>query len=143
MRITKIAYGFIIFSLLLAILILGKNLLIPLVIAFVLWYLYNAITHSFDRIKIKGKMLPLWLRYVFATILIGTAIYLFSKLITNNVNNIIEQIPHYQTRLETLLNQLFVKLNIKEPPSFSMLSENMDLKKNGYRCCSTSNFSGK
>ena len=41
-------------------LIVGQDVLLPVVIALVFWYLINLVAKSYSRLKISGKSLPGW-----------------------------------------------------------------------------------
>lgn len=100
----------IIFCLTLALLVVGKDFLIPIVIAIGVWFFFNAIANKLGLIKIKGKSAPLWLRYIFASIGIGSFFYLVSNLINKNVKSLQSRLDFYQEnlgRVEQNINELF------------------------------------
>lgn len=110
MNLNKATAMLIIFCLTLALLVLGRDFLIPIVIAIGVWFFFNAIANKLGLIKIKGKSAPLWLRYIFASISIGTFFYLVSNLINKNVKSLQTRIEFYQKnlgRVEQNINDLF------------------------------------
>ncbi|MGB1248090.1 MAG: AI-2E family transporter [Chitinophagales bacterium] len=118
----KIAFSIIIFIGSIVILYVGQDFLIPLVIAIGAWFFFNAVANSFTKIKLKGKVLPLWSRYLLTTLSIGLFVFFLSKLISSNINDLQDNIAHYNENIHTLQAKLFEKLGIENDiniiPSF-------------------------
>lgn len=108
----KVAASLIIFSLILALLIIGKDFLIPIVIAFGAWFLFNALAGFFGRIKIKNKIAPLWLRYIFSSILIGLFVYTVVLIISSNVTQLQSQMDFYEENFKRIEKTILNKLGI-------------------------------
>ncbi len=80
--------------------VIGKNLLQPLLIAIVIYYLMNTLAHRLQRIPRIGILLPRW-----ATVSLSVAIWaMFGwfvfQIVQNNINNVIENTQIYKDQLK-------------------------------------------
>jgi predicted PurR-regulated permease PerM len=102
MNLYKAAAMLIIFCLTLGILIIGKDFLIPIVIAVGAWFFFNAIAIFFTKISIKGKTPPLWLRYIFASITVGLFMFFIVQIVSSNIIKLQSQLGFYQENFKQL-----------------------------------------
>ena len=103
-------------------LFIGKDLLLPLVIAIALWYLINVLARAFSRIAICGFRLPM---PVCLTASFLTFIFLILALInflSSTVGDVLDVAPIYQENLTTRLENLsFVDMSEFEGQSLPQL----------------------
>jgi len=85
-----------------------KTILIPLVLALMVWYLIRLLQLRMARIRVKGKQLPLWLRAMLAFGIIVLILGLLSSLMVNSMRSISAVLPHYQE------NVLLIKGQVEE-----------------------------
>lgn len=71
------------------------NILKPLVIAFLIWFIIHQLKLSLGKIKIKGKSLPGALRSILAFAIIFVTIYLIAELLILNIEGIVASMPEY------------------------------------------------
>jgi AI-2 transport protein TqsA len=113
MNLYKATALLIIFCLVLALLIVGKDFLIPIVIAMGGWFFFNAVANVLGKLKIRRRVMPLWLRYLFA----GGAIVLFAyvvvQIISANVVQLRNQIGFYEENFRNLQNLLKEQLGLE------------------------------
>ncbi len=102
-RYLNFAATFLLLFLTIYILFVGKNLLLPLVIALVFWYIIIRLTALYQRIPLGKKSLPYPLSLTIAIITGGFVLYLFFILFEHSILNIITEAPQYQKRLQELL----------------------------------------
>jgi AI-2 transport protein TqsA len=107
-------------------LVIARDLLIPLVLAIFVWYLINLLARQFGRIKIGAKPLPVGLQFLFAIGVAATMAGLFGKLITANINQVIETAPAYQANINQLITNNFERLGLEEPPALRSLVEGIN-----------------
>ena len=81
------------------------NLLKPLVIAIIFWYIIRVMSNFITSVKIGGKTIPDWLGKLLSFILILGAIATFVDIVAVNMSVIVSRIDHYNTRQDNLLNQ--------------------------------------
>lgn len=88
------------------ILMIGRALFIPLVVAIVIWYMMIRLATVFGRLPIIGERMPTSLAYIFALITTGYIVYLFITLISTSIYGIIDQAPLYQAKIDQLLEMI-------------------------------------
>ncbi len=106
------------------VLVIARDLLIPLVLAVFVWYLVNLLARQLDRIHIGDWHLPRLLQFLLAGTVIVAAVWLFVRMLTANVNQVIEAAPAYQANINRLITETFSRFGVEEPPALmAMLSE--------------------
>jgi len=90
------------------------NLLKPLVIALILWYLIGILKGLIRKIKIGNFVLPGWLCTIISFLTILFIIYLVVNIIVVNLQQIVSRIDEYDNRQDSLLNQLISFLGLEE-----------------------------
>lgn len=96
-------------------LVAGRPLLVPFVIAVVVWYLINALSEGFQLIRIGGRRLPGWIALPLSLATIFSAATFVFDLVTVNLTQLATDAPIYQTRLEQLVDQLSNQLHLSDP----------------------------
>lgn len=81
------------------------NLLKPLVVAVVFWYIIRVMSNFITRRKIGKLQFPDWAAKVISLIFIIIAIYTFVDIIAINLGQIVSNVEHYNSRQDNLLNQ--------------------------------------
>ncbi len=109
----------IIIALSLFLLIYGRTLLIPLVVAIVIWYLIITIAQSIQGVPILGKHLSSQLAFFLAILVCFGILCLLVALIQSNIAAIVSAAPAYQERLEQISGHIFRYLGIEHPPHLS------------------------
>lgn len=115
----RFTLSLIIIALTLSFLVYGRTLLIPLVVAIVIWYLIVTISTAIQAIPFFGKHLssPFALFLAIVVCLIALALLFFH--IRANITAIVISAPIYQERFEWIIQQIFKSLGIKHPPNIS------------------------
>ena len=101
---------------------IGQNLLVPLVIAIIIWFLITAITEYFENSNTVNSTnpnerwsipnlpswwkLPRWLAMTLAIFVFGLLTQIIVSLVSSNLQSFIEELPSYQTKLESLISKL-------------------------------------
>ncbi len=109
------------------ILLVAKDLVLPLVIAVVLWYLINALADGFRRVEIKKRRLPPAVSFVLSIVTILGVLTGISTLLTNNIADVIAAAPVYEQNLERIIARVFGILRMEEPPSLQQLIRRIDI----------------
>ncbi|MBX3503144.1 MAG: AI-2E family transporter [Alphaproteobacteria bacterium] len=102
-------------------LIVGRSLLLPFVLALVLWYMVDALADAIERpprLKIK---IPRLVALTAAILAMGGLLWVLGRTITANVTAVIAAGPSYQVRLEKLINQAWSLASDEPPPSLAEL----------------------
>jgi predicted PurR-regulated permease PerM len=97
-------------TLALFLLIVGANLLIPIVIAIVFWFLINVIADAIQKVIPKGR----WISVGLAIIILGLLAWVPFQLATNAFPQVMEMAPKYQKNIEDLSRRFFSSFNLTE-----------------------------
>ena len=106
----------------------GKDLFIPLVIAFVAVYLITVLSRLAQRIAINGYHLPSAVTMILSFAFIFGVGYALFKLIAENALLVAEAAPGYQTRLIQLQRDLFASVGVAEPMEAREVIRSIDLQ---------------
>ena len=127
MKLTQAAAVAILITFTFAILTLGKDLIIPMVLAVFIWYLINILADSILQLKYHGYGVPRPLAFILALVVILGALFLFVDLISSSVNNVIRTVPAYQDNINSLLDQGANLLGLEESPQLYQLIHRIDV----------------
>ncbi|MBY0434541.1 MAG: hypothetical protein K2U26_10560, partial [Cyclobacteriaceae bacterium] len=94
-------------------LIYFKDLLKPIALGILLWYLIKAFNSQIEKIKIKGRPLNPWIRRAIALLVIIGLVQGSIEIFVANVNQIIANYATYQATLNTVIAQLGDSLGIE------------------------------
>ncbi|MDM8559527.1 AI-2E family transporter [Candidatus Parabeggiatoa sp. HSG14] len=112
------------------IIIIGKALLIPLVIAIVIWHLINALTKDYRRLTrylTRGKwLLPYMLGLTTAILTFIGVIWFIINLTSSNIAEVAAVAPKYQANLEQLMAKILGLLGIEETPNLMHIIKDLD-----------------
>lgn len=82
------------------------NLLKPLVIAIIFWYIIRVISNFITSIKIGQLIIPDWLGKLVAFLGIIFAIFTFVNILAVNLSQIVSNVEQYNNRQDNLLSQI-------------------------------------
>ncbi len=106
MKSVHIASWLVISVLVVYILIIGKALLIPFVLAVAISYLVNALKLAYRKIPIGANGLPSWFCLTLSVLTIFLSIFLVGHLITATANAMIIAAPEYRVNLDRIYNSI-------------------------------------
>lgn len=93
-------------GLILALIIVGKDYLVPIFTALVVWYLVNALSRLFQRIPWIGKYLPEGVTLLMSLVFIGLSLYLLGDTLVATVQIFIQDSPKYLPRIEAQVDKV-------------------------------------
>lgn len=123
----NIAYNLIIFGLVLVGLYFGKDLLIPFVVALVIWFLINSLKKFMAGIKIGKKMLPLWIRLLIPFVFLSVFFFFMGRLINSNLQEFSKVYPQYEKKVLDITDDLGETYNL---PAFDLRGEDEESVQN-------------
>ncbi len=94
-------------------LIVGRGILIPIVIAIFIWHLLNTIFKAIAYIPGVGDRWPSWVRMIMALVILMIFCSILANIISNNVNEVIKESANYQIHLTELFNKIDQRFHIK------------------------------
>lgn len=112
-KIISIAAALIIVYICGLLLITGRSLLIPIVIALLIWHFLNAINLAILNVPKIGKKIPGWLSFTLTLLIVALLFKALYEIISNNVTDVINASTRYQTNIQIILNKLDKYLHIK------------------------------
>lgn len=106
-------------------LVVGKNIFIPVVTGAVVVYVFVGLTHQLRLLSFKGHVLPLRLRYLLALACIGLVLMAIFYLMAANLEQILLRAPTYQQSLLVGIQKLAVLIGIEDEPTWTSLRQDM------------------
>ena len=88
------------------ILIYGKMIMVPFMLALLFYFLIRAVRRFIDRNKIVREHIPSWLKNVISGIVIYSIIGFLFKIMFLNSQNLIASLPNYEQNLHAVLDDL-------------------------------------
>ena len=123
-RLTAFGVTFGIAALLVYVLVTGSDLLIPLAIAVMIWYLINALSRTFAaRLRVPG-----WLALSLAITTLIVVLGLIVEMISGNIAAVREAAPTYQENIEKLFAQVVQIGGLKEMPTIGHVVDQVDIR---------------
>ena len=111
MNFSKRIYYLIVLVILVVLLIYAQSLLIPLVVALIIWFIIRILKKGLQKVPLIDKW-PQWLLTVLSTVVLISLLGLAVKLISNNIQELSESLPEYQKNIEIVSAQINEALNI-------------------------------
>ncbi|KZM48959.1 AI-2E family transporter [Labrenzia sp. OB1] len=96
-------------------LVVGRSLLLPFVIALIVWYMINALSHVFGRVTIGRWSLPRFIAFPLALLSIFAVGTFVLDIVTVNLTQLAQDAPTYQRRLEDVFNQTSSYFKLNDP----------------------------
>lgn len=119
--------GLIAFALILFGIIIGKAIILPFLVAVVVWFLVYTLAMSFRQIPYIGERLPLWLTILLALVVIFSILGLLVGLVTQNAAALVEEAPKYQARMVQILFKVQKVFHVKQPIGYDKIFKEFNL----------------
>lgn len=88
------------------ILIVAKEILIPIILAFVIWFIMKEVNRLLKKIKIGKRSLPNVLTHALSFVFITYLLSIFVTLLIESTQNFIIILPEYQANLQDMIKYL-------------------------------------
>ncbi len=100
----------------------AKEIMIPFVIAFFLWYLINAVARVLAIPRIwRGRPLPRGVRTALSVVLLSLLIFIVGSLVRDNIDQVVQEAPKFQASFEKMLADGAQRFGVEQVPSFAEL----------------------
>jgi len=96
------------------ILFIGKSLLVPLVLALLIWFLIISLRKLFMQIPVIGNKLPRWIWTMASTIIFIIVYISIINLLASNIQTLLKKAPQYTANLKDLNEFVFNYFNIDQ-----------------------------
>jgi predicted PurR-regulated permease PerM len=122
-RLRDVVYSSILLALGGWLLVIGKNVLFPVVAGAAVVYVFVGLTHTLRKLSFRGHVLPLRLSYLLALTCIGLALSFIFYLVAANFEQILLRAPAYQQSLLVGIQKLAVLVGIEDEPTWTTLRQ--------------------
>ena len=110
-----------------ALLVAGRELLIPLVLAIFFWILIRSLKAAFERMTVAGRHLPAPAAFALALLAIVSACSVVGRIISSNISMIVREAPEYEKLLGQTISEAFAAFGFGEAPTVRQLIADLDL----------------
>lgn len=122
------ASSIIVVALTFVLLIAGRDLLIPIAVAIMIWYLLNALARGFHMLPLGTRHLPNWVAMTLAIVTVLIGLSLIAKLVGDNIAQVSAAAPAYQANIEALIAKASGLAGFERPPDIAAVFEQIDLR---------------
>jgi AI-2 transport protein TqsA len=112
-------------------LVVGEQILLPLVLAILFSYLITALGRRIERIRIGGWTPPSWLGLSGAILAVLLVLALVVQIVASNISDVVDAAPQYQKQMEEMFTQASAMaaefLNYDRPITMAALLQEINL----------------
>lgn len=109
-------------------LIAGRSLLIPLVIAVLIWHLLNTMYSSIQQLSFRGFHLPPWLAGIASLLMLVIMVKVLVNILSDNVTEVIAASGRYQENLIRIFNKIDSWFHIKILANFDSFLRSLSVQ---------------
>lgn len=109
------------------VLIAGRGLLLPFVMALALWYMVDSLADAIEVPRIGDFRLPRPLALLGAFLVMGGLVWVVGRTITRNISAVAAAAPSYEGRLQRLIDQGASLVGIEHAPTVNQLFAQISL----------------
>ncbi|MGE3647850.1 MAG: AI-2E family transporter [Reyranellaceae bacterium] len=121
MNLQRAAHWTIVIAATVYLLIVGRSLMLPLILALVLWYMVDALADAIERPPRLGIKIPRLVALPAAILMMGGLLWVLGRTITTNVTAVIAAGPSYQVRLQSLIEHAWARATDQPAPTLAEL----------------------
>lgn len=114
MKIYSVASWMVIAFLMLFLLVYGEPIIVPFVIALLIWFVVKKMRNLLDKNAFIRKYIPSWLKTGLASFVIFGGIFFIVQMLTNNIQSLANSYSEYISNIESIglkINEIF-KINL-------------------------------
>ncbi len=121
MNIQRVSSWLITIALILVMIVIGKDYLVPIFMALVIWYLVNALDREFNKLPWIGKHLPGAVTLSMSLIFIGLTLYIVGDVIVETITGFVEDSQKYIPRIDAQIERMYDQLGLTKAPTVDSL----------------------
>ena len=106
MNLKKSAYFFITGISVLAILVLGRSLLIPFVFALLVWFIVRRIRIFMDKLPFIKNRIPQWFKNLLSFSILFAIFYFIVNVLASNINLLYSSYTNYEANANLILDEI-------------------------------------
>jgi len=127
MGVLSYAGGLGLISLTVYIMVIGRALLVPFMIAIAIWYLINILSDYYHRITIGKWQIPRVVSYIASLLTIILVLNFLSGMISSNIAEVRDAAPLYQENFLKLTAKIFTMAGIDKEPNIAQVINQINL----------------
>jgi AI-2 transport protein TqsA len=127
MTLQRVASWVIVFAATVYLLVVGRGLLLPLILALTLWYMVDSLADTLERPRLGRFHLPRLLAILVAICMLGGLTFVLGRTIRDNITSVIAVAPSYEGRLQRLIEQGAKLIGIEQTPTLAELFNRISL----------------
>ena len=127
MQLNKLASWSIVITFIFALLILGKNLIIPFVIALLIWYIIVSLSQWIGKFPVAKKYFPNWLNLSISSLIIIGLMAFVGEMVANNASSMASSLPRYEKRLNNIISQVLEQFGLDQFPNVSSIFDQINV----------------
>jgi AI-2 transport protein TqsA len=108
-------------------LVAGRGLLLPFILALALWYMVDALADAIERPGFANLHLPRPLALIAAFLIMGNLVWVVGRTVGRNISAVAAAAPAYEGRLQKLVDQGAALVGIEHAPTLSELFDRISL----------------
>jgi len=112
MNLNKIAFSLIISISVITILVVGKDFIIPMILALLIWFLIKEIRNYAGKLPLIGKKSPKWLLSILSTLILFSVFGFVINVLIGNINNLTNNIDDYEKNVNQINSQLITQFKV-------------------------------
>ncbi|MCT4639383.1 MAG: AI-2E family transporter [Bacteroidales bacterium] len=120
------AYFFITAAAIILILIYGKGILMPVIVAFLLWILMRGIRFSLDRVGVIKRFIPGWIKNIMVLCIILFGFEILYTILSSGVKEISGSYMNYQPNIQHLSDKIGNLFNVNLVDTVKSSMDNFD-----------------
>jgi predicted PurR-regulated permease PerM len=108
-------------------LVAGRSLLLPFVLALTLWYMVDALADAFERPRLGRLRIPRPLALVAAVLAMSGLLWILGRTIGHNISAVAAAAPAYEGRLQRLIDRGAEWVGVEHAPTLNELFDRISL----------------
>jgi AI-2 transport protein TqsA len=109
-------------------LVVGQDILIPIALAIMIWYLLNASARMFGKLTLGGRALPYSVCLTASVLCFLAAVAFVVEMVSGNFGEVINAAPLYEANLERLIGKISRALGFGDAPTVTQLVDRIDFR---------------
>lgn len=129
MKVQQVAAWLIIITLIIVGLVLGQSILIPFIIAFLVWFIVKKIRNTIDKVGFIKQKVPRWLKTMLASVVVLSLCSTVLTILIANIESIIESYESYQGNIQSVAKKINSTFKVDLEEEIHSFFQNIDFQK--------------
>ena len=128
MGVVKVASFFISAFAIIVTLIYGQDFLMPLVFAFLIWFLVREIKMLMNKVEFIKNKFPNWLKNTISSLIIFSLLFVVETIVESSIRSIVKSYTLYQSNLSLISSKIDEMFEIDTLSLFKEYSMDLDIR---------------